>query len=181
VAYHDQEWGRPQTDDRLLFEKLCLEGFQCGLSWLTILRRRGGFREAFHGFDLERCARMNAEDIDRLLVDSRIIRHRGKIESVVNNARRALAIVEAHGSLATLLWSFAPTPRPAPPRPGQALPVQTDESERLSRRLKRDGFTFVGPTTVYAFMQAVGMVNDHLEGCVIRDQVESAQRRAQER
>jgi DNA-3-methyladenine glycosylase I len=151
VPYHDREWGFPVTDDTRLFEKLCLEGFQAGLSWLTILRKREAFRAAFAGFDFAKVATFGARDVTRLLGDAGIVRHRGKIESTINNARRALALVEEHGSLARYVWGFAP--------PTASL---------LAKDLKRRGWTFVGPTTVYAFMQAMGLVNDHVEGCVIR-------------
>ncbi|MCL4211621.1 MAG: DNA-3-methyladenine glycosylase I, partial [Phycisphaerales bacterium] len=182
VAYHDDEWGRPTLpdapDDIRLFEKLCLEGFQAGLSWLTILRKRPAFREVFHGFDPHRVARMSSRDVTRLLHDSRIVRHRGKIESTINNARRAIEIIEREGSLARRLWSFAPPMDRRPPhRTGETIPPSTPESKALSKALRQAGWTFVGPTTMYAFMQAVGMVNDHLVGCVRHDRVEVERRR----
>jgi DNA-3-methyladenine glycosylase I len=174
VRYHDEEWGRPIGDDDRLFEKLCLEGFQCGLSWLTILRKRPRFRAVFHDFTIERVAEMGPRDVTRLLCDAGIVRHRGKIESTINNARRATEIVEAEGSLASFLWDFAPrrVARPKAPE-GAAAPVPsvTDASTAMSRSLKRYGFSYVGPTTMYAFMQSVGMVNDHLPGCAVRGEV----------
>ncbi|MBA3684844.1 MAG: DNA-3-methyladenine glycosylase I [Planctomycetes bacterium] len=159
VRYHDEEWGVPVGDDRLLFEKLCLEGFQSGLSWLTILRKREHFRAAFAGFDVDEVARFTARDVRRLLADAGIVRHRGKIEATIANARAALPIVAEFGSLAGYLWGFAPT------RPPPRLATQTAQSVALSKDLKRRGWRFVGPTTVHAFMQAMGMVNDHLPGC----------------
>lgn len=170
-AYHDHEWGRPVLDDHRLFEKLCLEGFQAGLSWLTILRKRERFREVFHGFDFARVARMGPPDVERLLTDAGIVRHRGKITSTLNNARRALEVVEEHGSLAAYVWGFAPPPEERPATVDKAALrtlSKTPSSTRLAKDLKRRGWTFVGPTTVYAFMQAMGMVNDHLEGCAFR-------------
>ncbi len=167
-AYHDEEWGMPVADDRTLFEKLCLEGFQSGLSWLTILRKREGFRRAFAGFDVERVARFGERDVERLLGDASIVRHRGKIESTINNARRCVELVEAEGSLAAFVWRFEPGPKTRPKRLGweQLLEMsQTPESRALAKELKRRGWSFVGPTTVYAFMQAMGLVNDHLHGC----------------
>ncbi|WP_438855237.1 DNA-3-methyladenine glycosylase I [Agromyces sp. M3QZ16-3] len=160
--YHDEEWGTPQHDSNVLFEKLCLEGFQAGLSWITILRRRPAFREAFHGFEPERVAEMTDDDVERLLGDARIIRHRGKIEATISNAKATLAL---ESSLGELLWSFAPAPRSAPPVSFTDVPATTAESTALSRRLRALGFRFVGPTTMYALMQAMGMVDDHLAGC----------------
>jgi DNA-3-methyladenine glycosylase I len=168
-AYHDSEWGFPVGDDVRLFEKLCLEGFQAGLSWLTILRKREAFRVAFAGFDFERVARFGARDVERLLGDAGIVRHRGKIESTVNNAQRAVELVEAEGSLAAFVWRFEPD-RAAGPSPE----AQTAESRALAKELKRRGWTFVGPTTVYAFMQAMGLVNDHAEGCEARSRSAAA-------
>ena len=167
-AYHDTEWGRPVTEDRRLFEKLCLEGFQSGLSWLTILRKREAFRSAFAGFDFERVARYGEADVERLLGDAAIVRHRGKIEATINNARRAVELVEAEGSISAFVWRF----EPAPAAPSSA--AETEESRALAKELKRRGWRFVGPTTVYAFMQAMGLVNDHLEGCDARPAVERA-------
>ena len=175
VAYHDSEWGRPVTNDRRLFEKLVLEGFQSGLSWLTILRKRENFRKAFASFDFERVARFTGRDIARLLGDAGIVRHRGKIEAAVNNARSACELVAAEGSLAAYFWRFEPEPAARPRRVTQAALMgmtTSAESAALSKDLKRRGFRFVGPTTVYAFMQAMGLVNDHLEGCHVRARVE---------
>jgi DNA-3-methyladenine glycosylase I len=175
AAYHDQEWGVPEADDVRLFEKLCLEGFQSGLSWLTILRKRDNFRRAFAGFDPGRVAGFGAADVARLLADAGIVRHRGKIESAINNARRTCELVDRHGSLATWIWRFEPGPRARPRRLTRAALLKlgsTPASTALSRELKRQGFSFVGPTTAYAFMQAMGMVNDHLEGCACRPGVE---------
>ena len=169
-AYHDEEWGTPVDDDRLLFEKLCLEGFQAGLSWLTILKRREGFRAAFHWFDIERVAAMSDADVERLLTDTGIIRHRGKIESAINNANRALDVVADLGSLGALVWAYEPS------HPTSIRDAMTAESTALAKDLKKRGFSFVGPTTVYAFMQAMGIVNDHLPGCDAWDRVDSARR-----
>ena len=175
ASYHDTEWGFPVTDDTRLFEKLCLEGFQAGLSWLTILRKREGFRAGFAGFEPAAVARFGAPDVTRLLGDAGIVRHRGKIESTINNARRALEIMEEFGSLATYIWQFE---TPAADRPGQltraTIPAQTATSTALSKDLKRRGWSFVGPTTVYAFMQAMGLVNDHVEGCHVREACDNA-------
>ncbi|MCX4239541.1 DNA-3-methyladenine glycosylase I [Paraliomyxa miuraensis] len=178
-AYHDHEWGMPMVDDHRLFEKICLEGFQSGLSWLTILRKREGFRRAFAGFEFERVARFNRRSVERMLADPSIVRHRGKIESTINNAKRACALVEERGSLAAYFWSFEPTPASRPRRMTQAALkklTSTPESTALSKDLRQRGWTFVGPTTVYAFMQAMGLVNDHLEGCSRRDPVEARRR-----
>ena len=166
--YHDDEWGMPVDDDRLLFEKLCLEGFQAGLSWLTILRRREGFRAAFHGFDIELVAGMAPTDVERLLGDASIIRHRGKIESTINNANRALEVIANLGSLGALVWSYEPV------GPTSIRDATTPESTALAKDLKKRGFSFVGPTTVYAFMQAMGIVNDHLGECHAWDRVDAA-------
>jgi DNA-3-methyladenine glycosylase I len=176
-SYHDDEWGTPVTDDVRLFEKLSLEGFQAGLSWLTILRKRDAFRRAFAGFDFTRVARFGGREVERLLDDASIVRHRGKIESTINNARRAVELVEAEGSLAAFVWRFEPDDADRPPvMTHEALFElgQTDASRALAKELKRRGWTFVGPTTVYAFMQAMGLVNDHLEGCAARPRVEKA-------
>jgi DNA-3-methyladenine glycosylase I len=172
VAYHDREWGMPATDDRRLFEKLCLEGFQSGLSWLTILRKREGFRRAFAGFEPAKVARFGRRDVTRLLKDASIVRHRGKIESTVNNARRALELADEFGSLAAYVWRFEPAAGARPRRMTKSALMKLTTSEAsiaLSKDLKRRGWTFVGPTTVYAFMQAMGLVNDHLEGCHARE------------
>jgi DNA-3-methyladenine glycosylase I len=170
VHYHDVEWGFPVVDDHRLFEKICLEGFQAGLSWLTILRKRENFRRAFHGFDFEKVARFNARSVERLLQDAGIVRHRGKIESTVNNARRALELVEEKGSLASYFWQFEDR------KPFSGIVAETARSKELSRDLKKRGWTFVGPTTAYAFMQAMGLVNDHLPGCAARARVAEARR-----
>jgi DNA-3-methyladenine glycosylase I len=175
--YHDDEWGRPVSDDIRLFEKICLEGFQSGLSWLTILRKRDNFRAAFAGFDFDRVARFTARDVGRLLGDAGIVRHRGKIESAIGNARRAAALRDEFGSLAAYFWRFEPDPRSRPRRMTRAALMRlaaTPESTALSRDLKARGWTFVGPTTVYAFMQAMGLVNDHVEGCAQRPAIERA-------
>ena len=177
VRYHDEEWGRPVADDRRLFEKICLEGFQAGLSWLTILRKRPHFRAAFGDFDIDRVARFGARDTARLLENQGIVRHRGKIESSINNARRARELRDEYGSLAAYFWQWEPDPRSRPRRLTRNTLVRlarTPESTALSKDLKRRGWTFVGPTTVYAFMQAMGLVNDHLEGCASRPRVEAA-------
>jgi DNA-3-methyladenine glycosylase I len=171
VRYHDDEWGWPVTDDRRLFEKICLEGFQAGLSWLTILRKREHFRRAFAGFDMDRVARFTARDVRRLLGDPGIVRHRGKIESTINNARRALDLREEHGSLSAYFWGWQPDPASRPRRLTRAALMKmatTPESIALSKDLRKRGWTFVGPTTIYAFMQAMGLVNDHVEECDIR-------------
>lgn len=171
VTYHDEEWGRPVLDERGLYERLCLEGFQSGLSWLTILRKREAFRRAFAGFEPERVARFGEREVTRLLGDAGIVRHRGKIEAAVANARSVLALREAGTPLPELVWSFRPQRRRAPRTTGDWLP-QTPESKELSKRLKQAGFRFIGPTTVWAAMQACGVVNDHLAGCWVRDAVE---------
>jgi DNA-3-methyladenine glycosylase I len=162
--YHDEEWGRPVGSDEAIYQKLCLEGFQSGLSWLTILRKRDGFRRAFAGFDPAAVANFTDADVARLLADSAIVRHRGKIVATIGNARATLRLGEQGISLAGLLWSFEPSAG-RPPRTMAELPASTPESEALSRELRRRGFRFVGPTTVYAAMQSLGVVNDHLAGC----------------
>lgn len=168
VRYHDEEWGRPVTDETRVFEKLCLEGFQAGLAWITILRKREAFRAAFDGFDAARMARYGDADVARLVADAGIVRHRSKIEAAIGNARALVALHAAGGSLAELVWSHAPaTPGPAP-RSMADVPAQTAESAALSRALKAHGFRFVGPTTAYAAMQALGVVDDHLAGCTAR-------------
>lgn len=171
--YHDHEWGFPVTDDRRLFEKLCLEGFQAGLSWLTILNKRENFRAAFADFDAERLSRYTGRDVERLLGDAGIVRHRGKIEAVIHNARCAQALVAQEGSLAAFVWRHAPPPARPLPDVGAAT---SPESVALAKALKQRGWAFVGPTTVYAFMQSMGMVNDHAEGCVTRARVDAARR-----
>ncbi len=170
VAYHDCEWGFPVADDRRLFEKLCLESFQSGLSWRTILSKRENFRAAFAGFDFRAVARFDDADVARLMADAGIVRHRGKIDAVINNAARACELVDAEGSLAAFLWRFEPVDDGIPPQTRSTSPA----SEALSKALRKQGWRFVGPTTVYAFMQAMGLVNDHAEGCVIRDEVAAA-------
>lgn len=172
VAYHDREWGVPMRDDVRLFEKITLEGFQSGLSWLTILRKRENFRAAFDGFDFEKIARYGARKVNSLLKDAGIVRHRGKIESTINNAKRACDMVDEFGSVAAYVWRFEPAPDSRPATMDWAALSQlgkTDASVRLSKDLKQRGWSFVGPTTMYAFMQAMGMVNDHLEGCATRE------------
>jgi len=173
VAYHDHEWGRPVTDDNRLFEKLCLEGFQSGLSWLTILRKRDNFRAAFAGFDIAAVAAFGEADVERMLGDAGIVRHRGKIVSAINNARRAAEVVEEFGSLATYIWSWEPRREPGPPTGRESLPAATADSVALAKDLKRRGWSFVGPTTVYAFMQSMGLVNDHIDGCFARPACEA--------
>ena len=179
VAYHDEEWGEPERDDRKLFELLNLEGAQAGLSWSTILRKREGYRNAFAGWDVERIAGFDERDVERLLGDAGIVRHRGKIESAINNARRALELRKEKGSLAAYFWEWVP---PAAQRPRRvtrkALSAMTtsETSIALSRDLRKRGWTFVGPTTLYAFMQAMGLVNDHLEGCAARTRALEAAR-----
>jgi len=169
LAYHDTEWGFPVSDDYRLFEKLSLEGFQSGLSWRTILTKRENFRAAFHNFDFDRIARFTQRDIDRLLKDEGIIRHRGKIEAVINNAQRAQELVKREGSLAAFIWRYEPgTNQLAKPQSAST----SAESSALSKDLKKQGWKFVGPTTMYAFMQAMGLINDHVEDCLIRTKVE---------
>jgi DNA-3-methyladenine glycosylase I len=171
LPYHDGEWGFPVSDDRRLFEKLCLEGFQSGLSWRTILAKRENFRAAFHHFDFDKVARFGARDVQRLLKDDGIVRHRGKIEAVINNAQRARELIKDEGSLAAYLWRFEPKGAGKPQSASTSA-----ESIALSKNLKKRGWKFVGPTTVYAFMQAMGLVNDHAEGCVIRTKAEKARK-----
>jgi DNA-3-methyladenine glycosylase I len=172
-AYHDAEWGFPVADDRRLFEKLSLEGFQSGLSWRTILAKRENFRAAFRNFEFERVARFGPRDVERLLEDEGIVRHRGKIEAVINNAKRALELVKREGSLAAYIWRFEPDAKTL----GKPQTVSTSAASiALSKDLKKQGWAFVGPTTVYAFMQAMGLVNDHVEDCVIRAKAERARK-----
>ena len=165
VAYHDSEWGRPVHDDVRLFEKICLEGFQAGLSWLTILRKREHFRRAFAGFDIARVASFGPRDIERLVADAGIVRHRGKIASAINNAQRYADLATEFGSLDAFVWSFAASAPAGDEATTSGIPTYTPASTRLSKELKQRGWTFVGPTTMYAFMQSVGVVNDHLKGC----------------
>lgn len=172
VHYHDHEWGFPVGSDQRLFEKLCLEGFQSGLSWLTILNKRENFRTAFAGFDFHQVARFGEADVERLLQDAGIVRHRGKIEAVINNAQRAIEMVAAEGSLAAFFWRY----QPAVPSTGAEFVAQSAESQALSKELKKRGWKFVGPTTMYALMQAMGLVNDHAPHCVTRAAVEQARK-----
>ncbi len=174
--YHDEEWGRPVTDDTRLFEKLCLEGFQSGLSWLTILRKRAAFRRAFAGFDHRKVARFDAQRVERLLADASIVRHRGKIEATISNAQAMKALIRERGSLAAHVWSFEPVAKSRPRRLTLAALqklTESDASRALSKDLKRRGWRFVGPTTCYAFLQSMGVVNDHIEGCSLRATVEA--------
>jgi DNA-3-methyladenine glycosylase I len=180
VRYHDEEWGRPVIDDRRLFEKVCLEGFQAGLSWLTILRKREAFRRAFAGFDVDRVARFTARDVTRLLADATIVRHRGKIESTINNARRARELRDEYGSLSRYFWTWQPTSRSRPTRISREVLMTmptTPESIALSKDLRKRGWTFVGPTTIYAFMQAMGLVNDHVHDCFVARELRRRPRR----
>jgi DNA-3-methyladenine glycosylase I len=179
IHYHDHEWGMPVTDERRLFEKITLEGFQAGLSWITILRKRDRFREVFQGFDFEKVARFTEKDVDRLVQDAGIIRHRGKIESAINNAQKVCELIDAQGTgaLAKLIWSHEPTPAQRPKRITPAIAstlTQTEQSQALSKTLRKMGFNFVGPTTMYALMQSMGVVNDHLEGCAHRSAIDQA-------
>lgn len=174
LHYHDTEWGFPVSDDQRLFEKLSLEGFQSGLSWRTILAKRDNFRAAFHGFDFDRVARFTRRDIERLLKDEGIVRHRGKIEAVINNAQRVRELIKREGSLAAFVWRYEPD---ADRLATQQTVSVSAESQAMSRELKKQGWKFVGPTTLYAFMQAMGLVNDHAEGCVTRARVTSARKR----
>ena len=176
-SYHDLEWGRPEADDRRLFEKLSLEGFVSGLSWLTILRKRENFRRAFKSFDIGAVARFNQRSVDRLMADVGIVRNRAKIEATVNNARRCIDLVEEVGSLARYVWRFEPAAANRPtPLSWQMVQSTSPEAMAMSKDLKRRGWAFVGPTNVYAFMQAMGLVNDHLSDCFARDEVEQARR-----
>ena len=174
LNYHDREWGFPVSDDHRLYEKLSLEGFQSGLSWRTILAKRENFRAAFSGFDFNKVARFTARDVERLLKDDGIVRHRGKIEAVINNARQARELIKREGSLAAFIWRYEP-------RPAELARPQTASTSAasisLSKELKKQGWKFVGPTTVYAFMQAMGLINDHAENCVVRAKVEAARKR----
>lgn len=169
TAYHDAEWGFPVADDRQLFEKICLEGFQSGLSWLTILRKRDAFRRSFAAFDFARVARFGPGQVERMMKDPSIVRHRGKIESAIGNARRALALADEFGSIATYFWGYEPRAAKPP-----TTASSSREAAALSKDLKRRGWTFVGPTTIYAFMQAMGLVNDHRVGCVVHPRAEQA-------
>jgi DNA-3-methyladenine glycosylase I len=177
-AYHDDEWGRPVVDERGLYERLCLEGFQSGLSWLTILRKREAFREAFAGFDPERVARFGESDLVRLLADAGIVRHRGKIEAAISNARATIALREAGTPLPELVWAHRTAPGAAPRSPAD-WPSTTPAAVALAKALRQAGYRFVGPTTVYAAMQACGVVNDHLVTCPSREAAEQARAAAQ--
>lgn len=173
--YHDHEWGFPVADDQRLFEKICLEGFQAGLSWITILRKRENFRRAFAHFDFEKVARYNKRSVERLLQDAGIVRHRGKIESTINNAKRARTLVDEYGSLAAYFWSFEPKDLHGPITKNKLITETTTlTSKALSKDLKKRGWSFVGPTTAYAFMQAMGLVNDHVDGCWVKKKVEKS-------
>ncbi|MDP7066143.1 MAG: DNA-3-methyladenine glycosylase I [Acidimicrobiales bacterium] len=175
MRYHDTEWGVPVTDDIKLYEKMCLEGFQSGLSWLTILRKRENFRAAFAGFNFEKVAKFGGKDLERLLADAGIVRHRGKIEATISNARAALETIERHGSLARFFWDFEPSERQSL-RQMTHVPAKTLESEQMSKALKQLGWRFVGPTTCYSLMQADGIVNDHLVGCFRYGEIEVARK-----
>lgn len=180
MPYHDREWGFPVRDDQRLFEKICLEGFQAGLAWITILRKREAFRRAFADFEIEKVARFDARRVAKLLADPGIVRHRGKIESAIHNAKCALELIEEEGSLARFFWHFEPGPKERPRRMTRAAVLKLTEtaaSRALSRELRRRGFTFVGPTTMYAMMQSVGIVNDHLDGCDARPRAIAARKK----
>ena len=180
IAYHDDEWGMPVADDHRLFEKICLEGFQSGLSWLTILRKRKNFRAAFANFDYEKIAKFGKRDIDRLLNDAGIVRHRGKLESTINNAKRAIHMAEEFGTLGAYFWQYEPDETARPEKLDcKTLRTlgKTPESTALSKDLKKRGWSFVGPTTAYAFMQATGMVNDHIKGCFCREAIKKARKK----
>jgi len=172
ITYHDQEWGFPVSDDYRLFEKICLEGFQAGLSWRTILTKRESFRKAFKQFDLNKVAKFTDKDVERLLLNEGIVRHRGKIEATINNAKRAKEMIKSEGSLAAFFWRYEPETTPYSPQTVSTSP----ESVAISKELKKRGWKFVGPTTVYAFMQAMGLVNDHAEGCFYREKVAKARK-----
>ena len=177
VTYHDKEWGYPVACDTRLFEKICLEGFQSGLSWYTILSKRENFRDAFHGFEIEKVALMGDEDVERLVQNAGIIRHRGKIKSTINNANRALELIREKGSLAAHFWAYEPNESERPKViTRDTIPGSTELSAEISKDLKKRGWSFVGPTTIYAFMQAMGLVNDHVHGCHLREKVEQARR-----
>lgn len=180
LHYHDTEWGYPIDEDRHLFEKICLEGFQAGLSWLTILRKRDNFREAFDNFDYKKISKYNEKKIEKLLQDAGIIRHRGKIEATINNANRALELIEEYGSLSAYFWQYEPEAKNRPKKMDYKSLTSftvTDESNAMSKDLKKRGWKFVGPTTCYAFMQSMGIVNDHLEGCLCREKCKSARKK----
>jgi DNA-3-methyladenine glycosylase I len=173
IAYHDREWGRPVFDDQRLFEKICLEGFQAGLSWLTILRKRENFRKAFRSFEIEAVARLNSRSVDRLMTDAGIVRNRAKIEATINNARRCLELQASFGTFSSYVWGFAPPERDGGLDLKRLLAITTcSEAVAMSKDLKRRGWTFVGPTTIYSFMEAMGLVNDHVDACDLRPAVE---------
>ena len=173
--YHDHEWGRPVADDTRLFEKLCLEGFQSGLSWLTILRKRENFRKAFRSFDIEAVARFNTRSVERLLLDAGIVRNRAKIEATINNARQCLMLIDEFGSLASYVWSFEPKKRSAPKDWASLVERgESQEAKAMSKDLKHREWSFIGPTTVYSFMEAMGLVNDHVRKCHFHQEVEKA-------
>ncbi len=177
IAYHDNEWGRPVTDEAAVFERVCLEGFQSGLSWITILRKRDNFRAAFANFEPEKVAQFDNNDVDRLLGDTGIVRHRGKIEATINNARATIALAAVGTSVSELLWNAAPAKRSRAPKTLADITAKTPESIALSKELIRLGFKFVGPTTLYAAMQAMGVVNDHMTGCHVRQACDDARHR----
>jgi DNA-3-methyladenine glycosylase I len=180
ARYHDQEWGLPTRDDRWIFEKLCLEGFQAGLSWLTILNKRENFRAAFSNFEVDKVARFNSRSVERLLNNEGIVRHRGKIESTINNAKRAREVQDDFGSLAAFVWQYEPSPSSRPKKMTKASLAslaKTAESKALSKDLKQRGWSFVGPTTMYAFMQAAGLVNDHMPGCAAHGRCATARKK----
>ena len=174
VNYHDKEWGFPENSDVKLFEKISLEGFQSGLAWITILRKRENFRRAFSGFDIEKVAKFGERKVQSLLKDEGIVRHEGKIRSVINNSQRAIELIEEQGSLMRFFWLHTAAPNQS--RPQTVIPSETIESSELSKDLKKRGWTWIGPTTIYSFMQAVGMVNDHVENCAVRETVEKSRR-----
>ena len=178
IRYHDEEWGRPVVDDNRLYEKLCLEGFQSGLSWLTVLKKRPQFRKQFRNFDAIKVAKMTRPDVELLLEDAGIIRHRGKIESTINNARRVLEVGKEFGSFAAYIWSFEPESRGGPMTAAMIV-SETEASRALSKDLRKRGFSFVGPTTCHAFMQAMGLVNDHVDDCFCRAECESERKKLQ--
>lgn len=179
IEYHDKEWGRPVTDDQKLFEKLCLEGFQSGLSWLTILRKRENFRKAFKHFEIEKVANFNQRDIEQLMNDAGIVRHRGKIEATINNAQRALELLDTVGPINKYIWSFASDKkfgRDGTPMHESGIASTSPSATALSKDLKKRGWKFVGPTTVYSFMQSMGLINDHLDGCCVQQECEKLRR-----
>lgn len=178
VHYHDTEWGFAVRNDQKLFEKICLEGFQAGLSWITILRKRENFRQAFCNFDIEQVAAFSQDDVARILGDAGVVRHRGKIEATVNNAQRCKELFATNESLAAFIWSFAPSDAEQKAETAAGIPAQTQASQRLSKELRKRGWKFVGPTTMYAFMQSMGIVNDHVAGCHVYDECETLRRQA---